>query len=61
MFTDSGEVNLKVVKGASKTEHEIDGISGATLTSNGVTNMIQYWLGEEAYGPVIESLKGANS
>ena len=61
VFTDSGEVNLKVVKGASKTEYEIDGISGATLTSNGVTNMIQYWLGEEAYGPVIESLKGANS
>ncbi len=57
IFTETGAVNLKVVKGTSRTDYEIDGISGATLTTNGVTNMIQYWLGDEAYGPVLKNLK----
>lgn len=35
-------VALKVVKaGASKTENEIDGVTGATLTSDGVSAMVQ--------------------
>ena len=38
-------------------DYEIDGISGATLTSNGVTNMIRYWLGENGYGPVLQQLR----
>ena len=57
IFTETGAVNLKVVKGTSSSDYEIDGISGATLTTNGVTNMIQYWLGDEAYGPVLKNLK----
>ena len=57
IFTETGVVNLKVVKGTSSSDYEIDGISGATLTTNGVTNMIQYWLGDEAYGPVLRNLK----
>ena len=57
IFTETGAVNLKVVKGTSSSDYEIDGIFGATLTTNGVTNMIQYWLGDEAYGPVLKNLK----
>jgi len=57
IFTETGTVNLKVVKGTSSSDYEIDGISGATLTTNGVTNMIQYWLGDEAYGPILRNLK----
>ena len=35
-------VALKVVKaGASKAENEIDGVTGATLTSVGVSDMVQ--------------------
>ena len=26
--------------------HQIDALSGATLTSNGVTNLVQFWLGD---------------
>ena len=57
IYDPSGEVILYVTKGPSSEDYEIDGISGATLTSNGVTNMIRYWLGENGYGPVLQKLR----
>jgi Na+-transporting NADH:ubiquinone oxidoreductase subunit C len=57
IYDTSGEVILYVTKGPSSEDYEIDGISGATLTSNGVTNMIRYWLGENGYGPVLQKLR----
>ena len=57
VYNPSGEVILYVTKGPSSEDYEIDGISGATLTSNGVTNMIRYWLGENGYGPVLQQLR----
>ena len=56
IYNDDGSVALYVTKGASSTDYEIDGISGATLTTNGVSNMIKYWLGENGYGPIIKNL-----
>ena len=58
VYDSSGNVILYVTKGPSTEEYEIDGISGATLTSNGVSNMIKYWLGENGYGPVLKMLRG---
>ena len=41
IFDETGEVVLTVVKkGQSKAETEIDGVTGATLTSNGVGAMV---------------------
>ena len=57
IYNQDGGVELKVVKGAAKDEYQIDGLSGATLTSNGVSNMINYWLGDEAYGPALKKIK----
>ena len=57
VYNSSGEVILYVTKGPSSEDYEIDGISGATLTSNGVTNMIRYWLGDNGYGPVLQQLR----
>ena len=56
IYNDDGSVALYVTKGASSTDYEIDGISGATLTTNGVSNMIKYWLGDDGYGPIIKNL-----
>ena len=43
---NTSEVALSVVKsGAAKTEYEVNGITGATLTSNGVDAMIKNGLG----------------
>jgi Na+-transporting NADH:ubiquinone oxidoreductase subunit C len=60
---------LEVIKGvvspdSPKVNFEVDGISGATITSKGVTNLIRYWLGSDAFGPYLERLRrqeeGAN-
>ncbi len=62
LFAASGEVGLKVKKGrvdpkidAEKT-HQVDGLAGATITSNGVTNMMRFWLGDSGFGPYLERL-----
>ena len=57
VYSDEGNVMLYVTKGPSTNDYEIDGISGATLTSNGVTNMIKYWLGGDGFGPVLQKLR----
>lgn len=42
IFGADGDVALTVVKaGAAKSEFEVDGVTGATLTSNGVAAMVQ--------------------
>jgi len=35
---------------------QIDGLSGATLTTRGVNNLVRFWMGEDGYGPLIKRL-----
>ena len=37
-------------------EFEIDGISGATRTGDGINHLLQFWLGEYGFGPFLERL-----
>jgi len=57
VYDAAGDVALRVVKGTGSGEYQIDGLSGATLTTRGVDNTIQYWLGENGYGPVLQNLQ----
>tara|TARA_B000000557_G_scaffold175156_1_gene142599 strand:- start:1410 stop:2183 length:774 start_codon:yes stop_codon:yes gene_type:complete len=57
----NGEVSLSVIKGKvdnndKGAQYEIDGLSGATITSRGVTNMITYWFGESGYSKLFKEL-----
>ncbi len=54
---DAGEIVISVVRGQASGPHEVDGISGATRTSNGVANMLRYWLGDHGYGPFLDRLR----
>ncbi len=36
--------------------HRVDGLSGATITARGVTNLLRYWLGEDGFGPYLRRL-----
>lgn len=57
IYDDSGsEVKLRV-GGSAAAEHHIDGLAGATLTSNGVHELIHFWLGERGFGPFITKLR----
>ncbi|MEX2468508.1 MAG: Na(+)-translocating NADH-quinone reductase subunit C [Pseudohongiellaceae bacterium] len=59
IYDEDGEVALSVVKGQGEGDYEVDGLSGATLTSRGVDNMIAYWLGDDGYGPLLAQLRSA--
>lgn len=63
IFEESGDVKITVVKGsAGQDPYAVDGLSGATITSNGVTNMLKYWLGPSGFGKFIDRQKsGSNS
>ena len=41
VFDADGNVALSVVKDVKKPEHQVDAVTGATLTSNGVSEMLQ--------------------
>jgi Na+-transporting NADH:ubiquinone oxidoreductase subunit C len=52
---DFGNVEVRVIKGTAdaSNEYQIDGLSGATITSNGVTNTMRYWFGPDGFGPFV--------
>jgi Na+-transporting NADH:ubiquinone oxidoreductase subunit C len=49
---DNGAIVMKVVKRAAG-DSAVDALSGATITSNGVQKMIEYWLGPGGFGPYL--------
>ncbi|MDR1957911.1 MAG: Na(+)-translocating NADH-quinone reductase subunit C [Planctomycetaceae bacterium] len=62
IFDTSGKPVLKVFKGHvpesdPAAAYEVDGISGATLTGNGVSNTVRFWLGENGFGPYLKALR----
>ena len=60
VFGEDGQVDLTVVKGAAgppqSDPYEVDGLSGATITSRGITNMIHFWLGSNGFEPYLETV-----
>ena len=61
-FDDDLTPAIGVVKGpaGSVTEapYGVDGLSGATITSRGVTNLLRFWLGPDGLGPYLTRLRG---
>ncbi|MGB2139439.1 MAG: Na(+)-translocating NADH-quinone reductase subunit C [Psychrobacter sp.] len=56
-YDENGEVATGVTKAGNPKENWVDGISGATLTGRGVSNMIQFWLSEQGYKPYLDALR----
>ena len=50
-------VKGRVPKGAKNFDSKIDGISGATLTGDGVENSILYWFGKDGFLKFIQNEK----
>lgn len=63
IYNDQGELmSVTMVKGEGNTglsEHEVDGMSGATMTAKGLNAMLQKYL--ECYAAFIEKTKSQNS
>ena len=59
LFDDNGQPAIRVVKGGARQGdvHGVDGLSGATLTSNGVQHTFDFWLGEHGFGPFLKKVR----
>jgi Na+-transporting NADH:ubiquinone oxidoreductase subunit C len=58
----NGKTAIQLVKGSvdplsPMASNSVDGLSGATLTSRGVTNLLQFWMSDMGYKPFLEKLR----
>lgn len=62
-FDEQWEPKIEVIKGAAKSPEEdpyrVDGLSGATITSRGVSHLVRFWLGENGFGPYLRNLRAS--
>ena len=60
IYGDTGDVKLGVVKANAPRDeaYQVDGLSGATITTVGVDATIKLWLGPAGYGPYLQKVKG---
>jgi Na+-transporting NADH:ubiquinone oxidoreductase subunit C len=61
-----GEPALALIKGTVDNEkpgsqYQVDGLAGATLTSNGVTNLVRYWMSKEGFAPYLKKVRTKRS
>lgn len=66
VYGQSGDFALSVIKGkvganTPGAASKVDGLSGATLTTNGVDNMINYWLNQKGYTAFLKNLKAGDA
>ncbi|MBD0784872.1 Na(+)-translocating NADH-quinone reductase subunit C [Vibrio sp. Y2-5] len=59
LFDENHKPAIKVVKGGAPqgSEHGVDALSGATLTSNGVQHTFDFWLGDMGFGPFLAKVR----
>ena len=58
-FTEMIGVALRLVKGgADRTDiYGVDALSGATLTSRGVDNLVKFWLSDTGFKPFLDNVR----
>ncbi|CAK3293196.1 Na(+)-translocating NADH-quinone reductase subunit C [Vibrio crassostreae] len=59
LFDENHKLAIQVVKGGAPqgSEHGVDGLSGATLTSVGVQHTFDFWLGDMGFGPFLAKVR----
>lgn len=59
VLDDNGQPALRVIKGAAPQGdlYAVDGLSGATLTANGVQHSFNFWMGEMGFGPFLKKVR----
>ena len=62
LFNNQGEVVFRVAagpveEGSTAALHQVDAISGATVTAISVTRLVEFWFGPNGYLPFLNKLK----
>ena len=57
--TEAGELAITVAKVPPPAggEYHVDALSGATLTSRGVDNLVRFWMSERGFEPFLERVR----
>ncbi len=63
IYDAEGEPAVRLVKarspeGSPQAGYEVDALSGATLTTKGVENLVRFWTGDLGFGPFLKNLQG---
>ena len=66
VYDEGSQPMLEVVKGRvragdGRAAWKVDGLSGATITGNGVGNMIQFWFGNRGYRKFLENYRSGEA
>ncbi|WP_372367527.1 Na(+)-translocating NADH-quinone reductase subunit C [Candidatus Uabimicrobium sp. HlEnr_7] len=61
-FNENWKPAIHVIKGKvnpeqKDSEYKIDGLSGATITSNGISTSLDYWLSESGFGLFLSNIR----
>jgi len=53
---------IRLVKGpvnkwSSEASHQVDALSGATLTTRGIEDLLRFWLGPDGFGPFLAKIR----
>ena len=62
VYDENFNILIDILKGktnpkSNKIGSQVDGLSGATLTTNGVENLIHYWLGADGFKKFLRNFK----
>ena len=62
LFNDQGKVAFRVaagsvVEGSAAARHQVDAMSGATVTGDSVTRLMEFWFGSAGYRTFISNLQ----
>lgn len=62
LFNSEGQPDVRLVKRRSDSalpaaDYEVDALSGATFTTRGVQNLVNFWTGDLGFGPYLKRLK----
>ena len=62
LFNEMGQPQVKLVKQRTAStnpaaSYEVDALSGATFTTKGVENMVNYWTGDDGFGAYLKRLR----
>ncbi len=53
----NGELRFAVQHGPASNDYEVDGITGATKTSNAMSRIIRFWMGPNGYGKFFDAVQ----
>jgi Na+-transporting NADH:ubiquinone oxidoreductase subunit C len=60
LYDGNGVARIEVVRGVAQdrnSRYEIDGLSGATLTGRGVSELVRFWVGPQGFGPYLQKIQ----